>query len=250
MYYRGTPKILATDSNLHHKLWNPPAYNHVHPEARRLINISSSKGFKLILPKGIPTFLGSSGKATTIDLTWANHAAGKLQPISTIVLNNHVSDHQPILTRLTLNPNKQAEPKKWTVNLQSLEEESFKTLLKGKLTTDPPSQAIALQGCKHIAATILEAANKQGKWVTQNIYRRKRWWDANMLNPLVKARNAARRDMLKHKTQTTKQHYYQTQENFRMKVEELKASHWKRARNMRFKPSNSPRIGNPTTSTL
>ncbi|MBW0500241.1 hypothetical protein O181_039956 [Austropuccinia psidii MF-1] len=53
-YYRGALTILATDANSHHKLWNPLSYNHAHPEAKQLIKISATKGFKMILSKGVP----------------------------------------------------------------------------------------------------------------------------------------------------------------------------------------------------
>ncbi|MBW0501014.1 hypothetical protein O181_040729 [Austropuccinia psidii MF-1] len=69
------PTIIAMDSNLNSKLWNTRGYNHVHPQAKDLIRICSSKGFKLCSPKGTPTFIQSTNVATTIDLFWANSAA-------------------------------------------------------------------------------------------------------------------------------------------------------------------------------
>ncbi|MBW0522164.1 hypothetical protein O181_061879 [Austropuccinia psidii MF-1] len=181
----------------------------------------AAKGFKIISPKGIPT-----GRATTLDLTWANHTAKIFQPASTVTLNNHSSDHQPILTKLMLESGGQTTPKKWAMNLRTLKEEDFKQALEERLTSTPPTRQLASQRCEHIASTILEAANNQGRWIAQKSYHKKPWWNTNLLNPLVKARNAERREMLKHKSPETRQSYYRAQEAFRAKVEELKKTHW------------------------
>ncbi|MBW0562448.1 hypothetical protein O181_102163 [Austropuccinia psidii MF-1] len=53
---QSSPTIIAMDSNLHSKLWNPRGYNHIHPQAKDHIRICSSKGFNLCSPKGTPTF--------------------------------------------------------------------------------------------------------------------------------------------------------------------------------------------------
>ncbi|MBW0531346.1 hypothetical protein O181_071061 [Austropuccinia psidii MF-1] len=58
------------------------------------------KGFTLISPKQVPTFMGPTGRPTTIDLTWANHIARHLHPETSTRLKNHLSDHQPIMTKI------------------------------------------------------------------------------------------------------------------------------------------------------
>ncbi|MBW0533219.1 hypothetical protein O181_072934, partial [Austropuccinia psidii MF-1] len=93
------PMVIAMDSNLHHWLWNPKKYHHQHPQARNLLEICGRKGFKLILPKGEPTFMGAFGSATTIDLTWANTIANKIISKCKVQLENHSSDHQPIVCK-------------------------------------------------------------------------------------------------------------------------------------------------------
>ncbi|MBW0511610.1 hypothetical protein O181_051325 [Austropuccinia psidii MF-1] len=90
-----TPTIIMMDSNLHHPLWNPNKYTHTHAQARDLIKICGKKGFNLISPKHIPTFLGAVGRPTTIDLTWASYVTQNLQPVTQVQLNNHSSDHHP-----------------------------------------------------------------------------------------------------------------------------------------------------------
>ncbi|MBW0542704.1 hypothetical protein O181_082419 [Austropuccinia psidii MF-1] len=96
------PTIIAMDSNLHSKLWNPRGYNHVHPQAKYLIRICCSKGFKLCSPKGTPTFICSIKTATAIDLLWASSTAVQLIEKTRIKIYNHSSDHQPIKTILDL----------------------------------------------------------------------------------------------------------------------------------------------------
>ncbi|MBW0524723.1 hypothetical protein O181_064438, partial [Austropuccinia psidii MF-1] len=180
----------------------------------------------------------------------ANLFAQIFQPASTIILNNHSSSHQLILRKLTLGPRGQTTLKKWAVNLQTLKEEDFKQALEEKLTSNPPTQQIASQRCEHITSTILEAANNQGRWIAQKSYRKKPWWNTNLLNPLVKARNAARREMLKHKLTETRQTYYRSQEAFRAKVEEIKKTHWlKRGPNTPSKHSGSLKTETPAVST-
>ncbi|MBW0464330.1 hypothetical protein O181_004045 [Austropuccinia psidii MF-1] len=99
---RHTPMIIAMDSNLHHRLWNTKGYPHQHPQSRKLISLCGRSGFKMISPKGQPTFMGASGSATTIDLTWANSVVSKLISQCNFQLENHSSNHQPIITELNL----------------------------------------------------------------------------------------------------------------------------------------------------
>ncbi|MBW0558946.1 hypothetical protein O181_098661 [Austropuccinia psidii MF-1] len=86
---RSHPTLLMIDSNLNHNLWSPTSYNHQHTETKDLIQMCRKKGFKLISPHQIPTFLGATGCPTTIDLTWANHTARKLQVTTNLQLKNH-----------------------------------------------------------------------------------------------------------------------------------------------------------------
>ncbi|MBW0501768.1 hypothetical protein O181_041483 [Austropuccinia psidii MF-1] len=99
------------DSNLHH----PHKYNHTHNQARDLIKACEKKGFHLISPKHTSTFLGAVGRPTTIDLTWGNHITWNPQATTQVQLNNHSSDHHPIITKITL-PNSETHPKKAPIN--------------------------------------------------------------------------------------------------------------------------------------
>ncbi|MBW0506308.1 hypothetical protein O181_046023 [Austropuccinia psidii MF-1] len=94
--------LITMDSNLHHRLWNPKNYHHQHPQARRLLEICGRNGFKLISPKGEPTFMDAIGSETTIDLTWENAMANKLISQCKVQLKNHSLDHQPIISEFSL----------------------------------------------------------------------------------------------------------------------------------------------------
>jgi hypothetical protein len=98
---RQIPTFILMDSNLQHKLWNPPGYPHSHREAKNLIKTCGQMGFKIISQKGVPTFANSRSSQTTIDLTWANTTALKYVESCSTSSENHGSDHQSI--SLTLN---------------------------------------------------------------------------------------------------------------------------------------------------
>ncbi|PLW35869.1 hypothetical protein PCANC_22927 [Puccinia coronata f. sp. avenae] len=92
------------DSNLHHHSWNPPGYKHVHKTAKSLVATCGKNGFRLISNKNSPTFLSSRGSKTTIDLTWANFLAAKLISNTATSSNIHSSNHQKLVTTISLAP--------------------------------------------------------------------------------------------------------------------------------------------------
>ncbi|MBW0502316.1 hypothetical protein O181_042031 [Austropuccinia psidii MF-1] len=144
---QNTPTFIMIDSNLHHRLWNPPQYSHTHPES------------------------GSTGRPTTIDLTWTNHTAQQLNPTSSIRLNNHSSDHQPINTRSS--PPDQT-PKHLSITLGKLKHKDFTTLLRESLKADIPTPldtnaAAVDQSATTLSEAIRTAYESQGKWVKANL---------------------------------------------------------------------------------
>lgn len=78
-YSRRVPTLLAMDGNLHHKHWNPPYRRRVHSQASILTGLCGSHSFKLVSPKGVPTFYPpkGNGRGTTIDLVWSNFVLSK-----------------------------------------------------------------------------------------------------------------------------------------------------------------------------
>ncbi|MBW0469254.1 hypothetical protein O181_008969 [Austropuccinia psidii MF-1] len=97
------------------------------------------KGFSLISPKKILNFLGSTGWPTTIDLTWTNHIAQQLCPTASTRLDNHSSNHQRIITKISppdCTPRK--APKHLSSILGKLDHISFITLLHENIEANIP----------------------------------------------------------------------------------------------------------------
>ncbi|MBW0493889.1 hypothetical protein O181_033604 [Austropuccinia psidii MF-1] len=226
---RQTPTFIMMDSNLHHPHWNPKGYTHTHTQARDLIKACGRKGFRLISPRHTPTFLGAVGKPTAIDLTWANHKSRLLLPITQVQLNNHSSDHHPILTKITLPHSLTLPPQKHlTMRLNQLNPDLFldhlgQLLLTTANTTETDTPNATDKTIQDLSTAILTAYNNQGKWVNTNPARAKAWWDKRQLDELVKLRNQARREMLKRQTDKTQKTYYHHQQQFKQKVWELKS---------------------------
>ncbi|MBW0486188.1 hypothetical protein O181_025903, partial [Austropuccinia psidii MF-1] len=231
---RQTPTFVMMDSNLHHPHWNPIGYTHTHTQARNLIKVCGRKGFGLISPRHTPTFLGSVGKPTAIDLTGANHKSRLLQAMTQVQLNNHSSDHHPIITKITLPQSPPLPPPRHpAMRLNQLNSNLFLDHLRQLLSatadiTKTSHLNTAGKTAQDLSTAIMTAYNNQGKWVTTNPTRAKAWWDKSQLDELVKLRNRARQEMLKHQTNEAKEAYHYHQQKFKQKVWELKSSHWRK----------------------
>ncbi|MBW0525250.1 hypothetical protein O181_064965 [Austropuccinia psidii MF-1] len=230
---RHNPTIIAMNSNLHSKFWNPRGYNHVHPQANNLIRICSSKGFKICSPKGTPTFIRSTNIATTIDLLWANSTVVQLIEKSSIKTDNHSSDHQPIKTVLNLKGKtlEVKEPHR-SMKLTDLDRDAFTRDIQQDLTEELVSNTQKTKekvdkDAEWISSILKDAYFKQGKWVKMNVNATKAWWDKKILNPIIKERNRARRWMLLTRSTEATNCYHQWQQVFKIRVAELKRTHWR-----------------------
>ncbi|MBW0538750.1 hypothetical protein O181_078465 [Austropuccinia psidii MF-1] len=192
------------------------------------------KGFTLISPKQVPTFMGPAGRPTTIDLTWANHISRHLHPKTSTRLNNHSSDHQPIITTITPPVSgPRLEAKHLSITIGKLDHKAFLLSLEGKLGTHtlclPDANTTTIsQAMDNLTEAVRAAYKLQGKWVKTNQHRMKPWWNTSILNPLLKERNSAIHKMIRTKTQESTLTYYYHQKIFKQKVWELKTSHWRR----------------------
>ncbi|MBW0530888.1 hypothetical protein O181_070603 [Austropuccinia psidii MF-1] len=138
---------------------------------------------------------GSTGKPTTINLTWANHITLKLLPVTQVQLNNHSLDHHPILTKITPPNSVPRTPEKHlSMHLKNLDPTRFLNTIRINLppddfpTTGNPTSSIDETAQKN-TETLMTAYTSQGKWVTTNPARSKPWWNKEQLNELIKARN-------------------------------------------------------------
>ncbi|KAI7963409.1 hypothetical protein MJO29_003836 [Puccinia striiformis f. sp. tritici] len=220
--------FVGMDSNLHHHSWNPPGYSHQHKDAGGLVSLCGKKGLRLVSEKGTPTFLSSRGARTTIDLVWANFLASNLiQEVST-TSDNHGSDHQKI--QITLNHSlpppsyRICPPRTDEVDKKRLRSDVRKAI--NKLSV--PSSTNEIDKCERILTqSISEAWLAQGRRVRDQPNRAKKWWDEEILGPLVKTRNRCRRLMLLQPSQENAERFRYWNQLFRDKVIELKQEHWR-----------------------
>ncbi|KAG0140000.1 hypothetical protein CROQUDRAFT_29300, partial [Cronartium quercuum f. sp. fusiforme G11] len=99
--------LVGMDSNLHHPLWNPPGYLHVHQEAKDLLRMMAAEGLDLHSEPDVPTFYPSNPvhSNTTVDLMWmSNRCLNWTHKCCTDVdhTHSHLSNHAAILTKLRI----------------------------------------------------------------------------------------------------------------------------------------------------
>ncbi|MBW0543743.1 hypothetical protein O181_083458 [Austropuccinia psidii MF-1] len=190
--------------------------------------------FSLISPKKIPTFLGSTGRPTTNDLTWTNHVAQQICPTTSTRLDNHSSNHQPIITKISPPDRTPRQvPKHLSINLGKLDHKSFISLLCEDIEANipdhlDPNTSTVDQSVEKLTKAFRIAYKLQGRSVRTNSNRMKPLWDPEVLSPLVKEINTERCQMLKTRSQESKLLYYHHQQIFKQKVWELKTSHWRK----------------------
>jgi hypothetical protein len=215
------PTFLFMDSNLHHKLWNPPRYPHSHQQSKSLMKSCGQKGFKIISEKSVPTFVNSRSSQTTIDLTWANVAGTKF--LKSCLTSS--SNHQAISLTLNFDSNIQID-ERLTCNLEKIDVERYQINLRHQIqklnhinptTTDDIDLLI-----QKVTIEIQNSVDKQKKLVNHNKEKIKPWWDGAILDPIVNKRNQARKWMLLAKLPAAFECYHYWQIQFKEKVVALK----------------------------
>lgn len=226
-----TPTLLTMDGNLHHKQWNPPYRRQVHRQALVLTGLCGSNGFKLVSPKGIPTYYPPKGNGggTTIDLTWSNFALAKQVMRCEVLSNTFGSDHQAVSTILDFSP-PQSLPSHNNTKIANLDLFSFVTDIDRSLSTSHVNTDTTegVDGLvENITTSITNAFHRQGKEVTTNPKRQKLWWDKAILDPIIKNRNRARRWMIQSQDPQARACYLKWQAYFRGQIAHLQNTHWK-----------------------
>ncbi|PLW53722.1 hypothetical protein PCANC_04475 [Puccinia coronata f. sp. avenae] len=225
---RRVATIMGMDSNLHHHSWNPPGYYHVHQSAKPLAVLCGRSGFGRISEKDTPTFLSSRGSKTTIDLTWANILAARMIPSTSTSSNNHGSDHQKLLTFINAAP---PPPVFHTVapKAAEIDRPRLKAAVKTRLSQlSPHLHQLSLDKAeKKLTNGIFEAWQEQGRKTRVNHSKAKKWWNREILDPLVKLRNKSRRLLIMHPTPANAERYNYWNGIFREKVATLKQQHWR-----------------------
>lgn len=178
-YSRRVPTLLSMDGNLHHKQWNPPYRRRVHHQALVLTGLCGSNGFKLVSPKGVPTFYPpkGNGRGTTIDLVWSNFALAKTVLRCEVLPETFGSDHQAVSTILNFSPPSPL-PSHNTAKITDLDLFSFVTDIENTLSTttyDTTSPEGVDRMVEDITSSITDAFFRQGKEVRANPQRQKLW---------------------------------------------------------------------------
>ncbi|MBW0508238.1 hypothetical protein O181_047953 [Austropuccinia psidii MF-1] len=224
---RNTPTLIMMDSNLHHRLWNPPQYQHSHPESPTAHDVWEER-LHTHLPQTHPN-LPRCRRATH------NNQPHVGQPHSPMPNPNHLNQsHQPIVTKIhPLNHTPKQRPNKLLIALRKLDHKKFITSLHNKLEADSatpldPDTCTINQSTTTLTEAIRKAFEVQGEWVNTNYNHMKPWWNTEILNPLAKKSNAARCQMLKTGSSESRALYYQHQETFKKKVWELKTNNWRK----------------------
>lgn len=228
---RRIPSIIGMDGNLHHAKWNPPNYRHVHPLAKELIRTCGSAGFQVISQSQVPTFYPRrpNARPTTIDLTWINHALTKLKVEGLTCHENYGSDHQLLLTTIRLE-DPMPEKTHNTARFETMGKASFCNNLENQLSNFPSSIKSPTeidQGVQLLTGAVMTAFHKQGKTVKTNRHRHKAWWDEELLGPLMKERNRARKWMILSKSSSAKQCYWSWNDYVKRTIHDLKKKHWR-----------------------
>ncbi|MBW0480551.1 hypothetical protein O181_020266 [Austropuccinia psidii MF-1] len=188
------PMVIAMDSNLLHQLWNPKNYHHQHPQARNILEICGRRDFKFISPKGEPTFMGASGSATTIDLTWANTIANKIISQCKVQLENHSSDHQPIISEFNIG-GKAFEITETPISMNPSMLDKGKYINQLQYLSQPTKEGIE-EIAKQLSNFLQNEYLSQGKYVKTRANKQKAWWDKKILMPIMKEGNRERKWML------------------------------------------------------
>lgn len=222
--------IIGMDANLHHQHWNPPAYRHTHSQAKELIRMCGSSGFKINSQKGIPTFYSKSGRSSTaIDLTWINHTLSKFKVESMTTNENYGSDHQTLTTRIKLDGYTPPQTHN-SATLEKLGKASFHDDVENQLSAFPDdiiSREDVDAAVEQVTNAVTGAFLKQGKVVKTKPHRHKAWWNEDKLRTPIRERNRARRWMIVSRTPEAKDCYCKWDNYVKGLMNELKRNHWR-----------------------
>lgn len=229
--------LVGMDSNVHHPLWNPPAYSHSHREADNLIQLMAEAGLSLCSQSGIPTFYPPhlDHANTTIDLTWTSPACTDWVTSCTTDVSHthsHLSDHAAILTHIDLPTPVNCRPKTFR-NWKKFDQEKFKAKLDLQL-------APVLPVLQHTATDEASLDYQTGLLVqavtpvmdelvprTPMHPQSKRWWDKTTLGPLKAAAQQLRRRYQRQRDKDTKDSYLTAAKAFRTAIHDAKREHWR-----------------------
>lgn len=236
-----TDQVIALgDFNVHHALWNPPNYNtrqNEHVDA--LLDIIYRFDLRLVSPSGRPTYLGSNGTGTTIDLVLAQGPIASLVQKCQVldpetVSYDHGSDHYPILTELIALP--RAQRAKWQPDWKNAKWEAVNDNLQGQVGNLPSriANAEALDNYLHQLLLLLcRTVDRQVPQRSQIPYA-KAWLDQERVRPLMTEVNRAKRRLAAEKKanspmtriESASRNWKAARAHMRARIQMLKRRHW------------------------
>ncbi|KAA1111671.1 hypothetical protein PGT21_008075 [Puccinia graminis f. sp. tritici] len=228
---RRIPSFIFMDSNLHHRSWNPPQYNHTHQQSKDLIRSCGRHGFKIVSEKGIPTFMNRRTSSTVIDLTWGNFSAVKFIESCCTSSINFGSDHQAIVLTLNFNPHS-VPVTRLSVDLKNVNSVKFchdlsQCLEKlNNVSLDCSDDIDSF--VEELTISFQNSIDRQKRTVNSNDSKFKAWWDKDILSPIIQKRNQARKWMLIAHSVQASDCYRSWQKIFKDKIFELKRNHWRK----------------------
>lgn len=229
--------LIGMDSNLHHPLWNPPAYKHTHREADDLITIMTEAGLSLRSPSGIPTFYPPSlhHANTTIDLFWVSPACFDwvVRCVTDVEHHHsHLSDHAAITSSVRL-PTPLTSLVRTARRWKGFDATQFELDLASALTTThlevfttASSQATLDLQVNLLTEAVTASMNKHAPRLEISPGA-KRWWDKATLNPLKHNAQRLRRLYQKRRDAPTKTAYIEAAQAYRSGIHAAKRQHWR-----------------------
>lgn len=232
--------VLGMDSKLHHPIWNPANYTHTHREANDLLQLTAQHGLLLRSEPGVPTHFSNNrqGSETTIDLQWHSPACYDWATVcstDTTLTHSHFSDHAAIITEISIpDPDLTIAVQRCRPNWSKADWKAYADTLTPLLSElqDTPLTSLKRQQDVDQYAAQLEAAIKQAQHgavpdlkIRQSS---RRWWNAEVLNPLKGHALNLRRVAQWSKAPHDKIEYRKAQAKFQREVKLAKRQHWHR----------------------
>ena len=185
-YSNNHPFHIMGDFNLHHPFWNPQTYNkRMEPEAEHLLDELTMRNFRLVSPKGIPTFRNHNS-TTTIDLYFVNNKADPENQLSCSVNDNldSSSDHLPLHLILPTSISTSVDNNLQRRNLRKTDWAKCKKLLKRLLSPEyiPIDSPEALDESAASFTIKIQTAIKESTPPLCIVFHTKRWWNEDLTN--------------------------------------------------------------------
>lgn len=231
------PTILVTDANLHSSLWNPPTYQVHDTAADTLVETMLRWDLYLRSPKGVPTYDAKSGmqSGVTIDLVWVNQQADDLL-IACMVDSgdtlNHHSDHLAVVTVLTINcedvlddAGDQPKAKAWHKANHTKFSHELKAHLSTVNTPSTPKEIDILDS--HLLDIVTLSLNNSSP-NKRSTHKHKAWWNPNLMGPLRREADRARKRAKILQTEEARAMYRSTRNLYLKTIEKEKLNSWRK----------------------